>query len=612
MNELLRHPWVRVLLIATTVAMCSWALRETAFITLPVVRALGEVLVPVAIAFCIAYVLTPIVDVLHNRWRLPRTIAAGVPFLLFLTTVVLGTILVVPTVLRQSYSLAERVFKAEVYQDLNLNHRWDPGEPFTDSNGNGRYDDQSMFDKAMSSLRDYQKRLRGTSTPALDLALLVRLEPVVAAAARDAATLDDLLAAARARRDPGTWPATTGGPAGNRDAWDAAWPGSDALEVATLAAQLGDGTRSRWLQAVCFQGNALAGRYALLTVLVRSQRDGQPVTPETLRAALSTVRASLPADTDDEGLATAIRQTQVLAARPAETPTPEVLAQAKAFAARLAEQDRKGQESAHLLLGELCGGNEPQGLARWLAPALESIETSTKDMVQALPQRLGEWAKSSMGGVDWMLELSLNLVLIPIYAYFLILAMAAIRRGVNENLPLWQRDKVLRIIADIEKVVAAFFRGRLLVCLICAVITWIGFIAIGWFGAPVPYALLFALLIGLATAVPLAGLLFLLPAVLLNLLEGGSGATAGAMIGVYVLVQGLESVVLTPGIMGREVELHPMTLIVVMLLCGKLVGVLGVILAVPIAASARILAREFLWPRVHRWAGKVDGGEKGC
>lgn len=411
MNELLKHPWVRVLLIATTVAMCSWALRETSFLTLPVVRALGEVLVPVAIGFCIAYVLTPIVDVLHNRWRLPRTIAAGVPFMLFLTTVVLGSILVVPTVLRQSYSLAERVFKAETYQDLNKNGTWDTGEPFTDSNSNGRFDDQSMFDKTLTWVRSQQQRLRG----------------------------------------------------------------------------------------------------------------------------------------------------------------------------------EQGQES---------------DLGRWLAPTLDSLESSTQETVQTLPQRLGEWTKASMGGFDWLLELSLNLVLIPIYAYFLILAMASIRKGVRESLPIWQRDAVLRIIADIERVVAAFFRGRLLVCLICSLITWIGFSAIGWFGAPVPYALLFALLIGLATAVPLAGLLFLIPAVLLNLLEGGSGGTAGAMIAVYVLVQGLEGVVLTPGIMGREVELHPVTLIVAILLCGKLVGVLGVILAVPIAATARILAREFLWPRVAQWAGK--------
>ena len=72
MLELLRHPWVRVLIIATTVAMCSLALRETASITLPVIQALKEVLIPLAIGFTIAYVLTPLVDWLTMRVRLPR------------------------------------------------------------------------------------------------------------------------------------------------------------------------------------------------------------------------------------------------------------------------------------------------------------------------------------------------------------------------------------------------------------------------------------------------------------------------------------------------------------------------------------------------------------
>ena len=62
------------------------------------------------------------------------------------------------------------------------------------------------------------------------------------------------------------------------------------------------------------------------------------------------------------------------------------------------------------------------------------------------------------------------------------------------------------------------------------------------------------------------------------------------------MVQVLETVVLTPMIMGREVELHPVTLIIALLLCGKLLGILGLILAVPIAATCRILAREFFWP----------------
>jgi len=68
------------------------------------------------------------------------------------------------------------------------------------------------------------------------------------------------------------------------------------------------------------------------------------------------------------------------------------------------------------------------------------------------------------------------------------------------------------------------------------------------------------------------------------------------------VVQGLETVVLTPTIMGREVELHPVVLILALLLCGKLLGILGLILAVPIAATIRILAREFVLPRLRTLA----------
>jgi predicted PurR-regulated permease PerM len=286
------------------------------------------------------------------------------------------------------------------------------------------------------------------------------------------------------------------------------------------------------------------------------------------------------------------------------TVTADQIKEAKAFAQRCVEQEQAGEMAARLLLVELRGGGEPSSGARWLAPMIESLESSTKDLMEAVPRRLSSWAKDSMAGVDWVITFGLNLILIPIYAFFLILAMQNIRSGVREYLPAWRRDAVLRIIHDIERVVAAFFRGRLVVCLLCALVTYVGFIGIGFFGTGVPYAALFALLIGLATAIPLAGILFLIPAVLLNLLDGGSAGTATAMIVVYTVVQGLETFVFTPAIMGREVELHPVTLIVAILLCGKLIGVLGVILAVPIAATCRILAREFLWPRLKELAGR--------
>ncbi len=83
-----------------------------------------------------------------------------------------------------------------------------------------------------------------------------------------------------------------------------------------------------------------------------------------------------------------------------------------------------------------------------------------------------------------------------------------------------------------------------------------------------------------------------------------AGPLHGVLVfGVYGLVQATEAV-LIPWILGREVELHPVWLIVALLLCGKLLGILGLILAVPIAATVRILSREYLWPRLLQLAAR--------
>lgn len=581
MNDLLKHPWVRALLIATTVAMCSWALRETATITLPIVSALGDVLVPVAIGFCIAYVLVPVVDVLHQRWHLPRFIAAGVPFLLFLGVLVLGTMLVVPTVIRQTSTLATRLLQGEPFKDLNHNGRWDPDESYTDLNGNGRYDAQGMLASGLAKLQERMDRLHRYARPELDHGALGFLDLYRNETAPERALIAEALAVARDGRAPERWPeALRREPAPEAPAaWAAAWPGATRAEVDEAYARLPQGTNTRWLRNLASAGQALAAKHAELLTALRAVRNAQ--------AAVGEPEAE--------------RVRQALAVRPGD----DDLRLTKALAAQLDQEAAAENPAARELLAELRGEAAVSGRS-WLAPMIESIETSIQGELKAMPLRLGNWAKTSISFKE-LFGFGLDTVLVPIYAFFLILAMAQIRRQVRAHLPRWKRDQVLRIVHDIELVVAAFFRGRLLVCLFCAVLTYLGFTIIGFLGTPVPYAALFAILIGLATAIPFAGILFLVPAVLLTLLEGGSGATAWALVGVYAVVQGLETFLLTPTIMGRETELHPVTLIIAMLLCGKLLGVLGVILAVPIAATCRILAREFLWPRVRQWAG-LGGG----
>ena len=594
MHELLRHPWVRVLLIATTVAMSTLALRETASITLPIVTALRSVLVPVAIGFTIAYVLTPLVDSLSRR-GLNRTFAAGVLFGLFCISVVVGFSVVVPTVVRQTTTLATRLFEGEKYIDLNGNGRWDPGEPYDDANGNGRYDSQGMLAAALSWVEERQGRLRQMARLELDAPALSFLALLQGETASERKTIDDALQVAHDDRAPDQWPESLRHepPADAPLSWNAAWPGAVRSTVDDAYGKLPPEVRERWIRNLSVAGLSYFTKQAELLAAKRQVRLG---TAPASGSAYAPGTASGHALGDAQAMAARAKQVADALSAPVSN---EQRAAASAFANRLADEEKAGSPAAKELLAELRG--EDSG-SQWLAPVVQAFETSVKGAVDSLPSRIGGWVSSGLMSLDSLLAFGLDVLLVPIYAFFLILAMPAIRQGVKQYLPQWHREQVLRIVRDIERVVAAFFRGRLIVCLICGILTWVGFLSVGLFAPGVPYAVLFAVLIGLATAVPLAGFLFLIPAVILTLLDGGTPLSASLVIGVYALVQLAEMLVLTPGIMGHEVELHPVTLIVALLLCGKLVGILGLILAVPIAATGRILAREFMWPWLKQWA----------
>lgn len=195
----------------------------------------------------------------------------------------------------------------------------------------------------------------------------------------------------------------------------------------------------------------------------------------------------------------------------------------------------------------------------------------------------------------------LVLLLIPIYGYFFSLNLPLVSRTIMEHIPLAHRDRTLRILAEIHVVVGAFFRGRVVICLILAIVAAIGFAV-----AQVPSWLVLAALMGVATAIPLAPILVMVPVAMLLYLSGADQWNYIAAAITYAVVQGLEPVLIAV-IMGKGVEMHPVILVVAILAFGTLFGAAGALLAVPLAATARILAREFLYPQVRRLAGLDDG-----
>ncbi|MFW5829735.1 MAG: AI-2E family transporter, partial [Planctomycetota bacterium] len=357
---------------------------------------------------------------------------------------------------------------------------------------------------------------------------------------------------------------------GQQKSWNPDWPGPSKQLVDQTAERLPEPLRTRWMARMVLHGQALAGKHQSLLAAWREVRENERATgtvmAEELRSVLSSPLISTASD------------------------------EAAAYLERLRASE---QESERQLLRSLYETVEDEA-GHPLQQAMDQLRGVVGNRIAALPALAGQSATAALDNVGAILGLGLAVILVPIYAFFLTLGMPGVRATLRKYAPTRGRARLFRLTHEIERIVAAFFRGRLIVCLVCGLLVAAGFIALD-----VPYALLFGFAIGLATAIPLSGLLFLVPAMLLVLAEGGDGLLlrSSLVLAVYAVVQTLEATVFTPWIMGREVELHPVVLILALVFLGSLMGILGLLLAVPIAATLRILLREFALPQVRSMAG---------
>lgn len=155
-------------------------------------------------------------------------------------------------------------------------------------------------------------------------------------------------------------------------------------------------------------------------------------------------------------------------------------------------------------------------------------------------------------------------------------------------------------LVDVGRTVGAYARGQLIVAGILTVIYALGFYLIG-----VPLWPLAAFLCGLLNLIPLVGTLIgaVIP-VLFLLLGGGHWAPVVQVLVLFFAAQALESLYLSPKILGTQLQLRPLVVFVVVLLGGLLFGPLGALVAAPVTATALLMRR--------RWkASRRGGGDSG-
>ncbi len=226
---------------------------------------------------------------------------------------------------------------------------------------------------------------------------------------------------------------------------------------------------------------------------------------------------------------------------------------------------------------------------------------------------IANWAMQSLdvgvglvgSAISFTSYLLLAAVVVAFCFFFFSWKFDAVLHWFEPYIPQSSRAHTLDMLRQMDLAVSSFVRGRVIQSLVMMVV-----LVVGWYLVDVPYWFLLGVLTGILNVVPFLPMVGWLVAVLLTVMTavaggGGAESQAGFHFGlllwptvVYFIAQGLDGWLIEPVVQGKATNLDPLTVMLVVLIGGSLLGLVGMLLAIPLAACVKILMREMVLPRL--------------
>ena len=176
-----------------------------------------------------------------------------------------------------------------------------------------------------------------------------------------------------------------------------------------------------------------------------------------------------------------------------------------------------------------------------------------------------------------------TILIIPFILFYMLLDGHKLPDTLVQYLPARHRKEARTVLREMDRALSSYIQGQALVSLLVGVLALIGYLVIG-----LDYALILAIVATVTNVVPLVGpIIGTAPAVIVGLISS-PGMALRALI-VMLVVQQVESLLISPRVMGKKFSSHPVTIILVIIAAGKLAGLLGILLAIPTFAVLRVI-----------------------
>jgi predicted PurR-regulated permease PerM len=217
-----------------------------------------------------------------------------------------------------------------------------------------------------------------------------------------------------------------------------------------------------------------------------------------------------------------------------------------------------------------------------------SNDKAISDLVSQGAGWLTTFLKSLWSGGRAVVSLFSLIVVTPVVAFYLIFDWHQMIETVDSWIPLRQRETVRQLARETDKAIAGFVRGQSAVCLILG-----SFYAVALTLSGLNFGLLIGLISGLITFIPyvgsMTGLILSLGVAVAQFWP--EYTPIAVVLGIFLIGQFIEGNVLAPKLVGESVGLHPVWLIFALLAFGYLFGFVGLLVAVPLAATIGVLCR---------------------
>ncbi len=224
----------------------------------------------------------------------------------------------------------------------------------------------------------------------------------------------------------------------------------------------------------------------------------------------------------------------------------------------------------------------------------EQLEASWEKIFTWMTEIIQKFSKSTFENIGnffgAVASVFIAIVTMPFILFYLLKDGKNLAPYAVAFLPTKWRKPTMKVLKEMNQQVSSYIRGQLTVAFLVGVIFMIGFAIIG-----LDYAVTLGIMAGILNLIPYLGsFLAMIPAVFLGIV-GGPILLIKVLV-VFLIEQTLEGRFISPLILGNQLSIHPITILFVLLTSGKMFGLTGVILGIPVYAAVKVLIKAiYAW-----------------